>query len=174
MTMFQGVPTIQDPQFAMDLAAELKKQADALRASPDAGMETIRYSVRRGGIAGFFGGTRTVSEQRLKPGAQQLLANAAQLDQMAQFYTGLGTTLSQMDERQRALEAAATEEERAALGIQRPVSEGGQQYTRNELARPTNERLAILLGYDGRENNPVGISINPGGTLGGLRIPYGT
>lgn len=172
--MFQGVPNIQDPRFAADLAAELKKQADAIRASPDAGYETIKYSVRRGGIAGFFGGTRTVTEQRLKPGAQQLLANAAQLDQMSQFYTGLGNSLLQMDSRQQALEAAATEEERRALRIRSSVGEGGDQYTRGDLMRTINPgRLQIMLGFDDRAGSSGNAPMNMG-TLGGLRIPYGT
>ena len=69
------------------------------------------------------------------------------------------------------LEAAATAEEEEALGVQKPVSEGGQQYTRNDLVRTANRnRLGIMLGG----NNMMGISINPGGTLGGLRIPTGS
>ncbi len=169
-----GIPVTTDPTFANDMAAALIEQANAMRSRPEAGYETIKYSVRRGGIAGFFGGTRTVTEQRLKPGAQQWLDNASMLEQQAGYFQGLSRSLQGLRDREAALEAEMTEEERAALGIQRPVGEGGQQYTRNDLSRPDNTRLAVLLGYDDRQRNMAGISINPGGTLGGLRIPTGT
>jgi hypothetical protein len=170
-----GIPANMDPTFALDMAAALREQAKALRSSPDAGYETISYKVRRGGIAGFFGATKTVSERRLKAGAQQLLDNAAMFEQQASYFDSLSKSLTSMRDREQALEDQATAEEEAALGIQKPVSEGGQQYTRNDLTRPANNnRLAILLGYDDRENNTSGISINSGGTLGGLRIPTGT
>jgi len=170
-----GIPTNMDPQFALDMAAALRRQAAEIRASPDAGTETIKYSVRRGGIAGFFGATRKKTETRLRPGAQQLLDNAAMFDQQAAYFDSLNKSLSSLGDREKELEAAAKAEEEAALGVQKPVGEGGQQYTRNDLSRPAdNNRLAILLGYDDRNNNTAGISINPGGTLGGLRIPTGS
>ena len=111
----------------------------------------------------------------MRPGAQQLLDNAAMFDQQAAYFDSLNKSLSSLGDREKELEAAAKAEEEAALGVQKPVGEGGQQYTRNDLTRPANNnRLAILLGYDDRDNNTAGISINPGGTLGGLRIPTGS
>ena len=170
-----GIPTDMDPQFALDMAAALRQQAASIRSSPDAGTERITYSVRRGGIAGFFGATRKKTETRMRPGAQQLLDNAAMFEAQATYFDGLHSSLSSLDARQQELEAAAKAQEEAALGVQKPVGEGGQQYTRNDLTRPAdNNRLAILLGYDDRDNNTAGISINPGGTLGGLRIPTGS
>ena len=111
MSQFQlpGIPQITDPKFALDMASELRNQAALLRKSPDAGYETISYSVRRGGIAGFFGGRKTVTERRLKPGAQQLLDNAAMLDQQATYFTGLSKSLSSLADREKALDAAQAE-----------------------------------------------------------------
>lgn len=170
-----GIPANMDPTFARDMAAALRSRAGALRSSPDAGYETISYKVRRGGIAGFFGGTKTRTERRLKPGAQQLLDNAAMMEQQAAYFDSLSASLASLKDREAAATAAATAEEEAALGIEKPISEGGDQATRNDLSRPMdNNRLAILLGYDNRENNTSGISINSGNTLGGLRIPLGT
>lgn len=177
MSQFQlpGIPQITDPKFALDMATELRNQAAALRKSPDAGYETISYSVRRGGIAGFFGGRKTVTERRLKPGAQQLLDNAGMLEQQATYFTGLSKSLSSLADREKAMTEAAKAEEEKALGIQKPVGEGGQQYTRADLTKAQdNSRLAVLLGYDDRERQTSGIAINSGGTLGGLRIPLGT
>jgi hypothetical protein len=166
-----GIPQNIDPQFALDMAATLRQQAAAIRSSPDAGMETISYRVRRGGIAGFFGATKKKTETRLRPGAQQLLDNAAMFEQQATYFDTLSSSMSSLEGRQEELEAAATAEEEEALGVQKPVSEGGQQYTRNDLVRTANRnRLGIMLGG----NNMMGISINPGGTLGGLRIPTGS
>lgn len=170
MTAFQlpAIPQIQNPQFARDLAAELKKQAEGIRASEEAGYETIRYSVRRGGIAGFFGATRSVTERRLKPGAQQLLANASQLDQMARFYEGLATSMGKSED-------ALTAAEQEFLRIRAPQSEGGEQATRGDLSRTINPgRLQIMLGFDDRSANTGAAGTNSMGTLGGLRIPFGT
>ncbi len=170
-----GIPANVDPVFAMEMAKALRDQAKAIRSSPDAGYETISYSVRRGGIAGFFGGKKTVSERRLRPGAQQLLDNAGMFEQQATYFEGLSKSLASLKDRENALVEEAKKEEEQALEIQKPVSEGGQQYTRNDLAKPIDRgRLAILVGYDDRERNTSGISVNPGGTLGGLRIPLGT
>lgn len=170
-----GIPANMDSVFALDMAAALRQQANSLRASPNAGFETVTYKVRRGGLPGFFGATTTKSERRLKPGAQQLLDNATALEQQAAYFTTLSQSLAAMKDRETALEAQATADEQAALEIQKPVGEGGQQYTRNDMARPANNnRLAVLLGYDDRQSGGSGISINSGGTLGGLRIPTGT
>lgn len=169
-----GIPVTADPGFARDMSVALMEQANSMRQRPEAQSEIIKYSVRRGGIAGFFGATRTVTERRLKPGAQQWLDNASMLEQQASYFEGLSRSLQGLKDRQASLEAGMTAEEQAALGIQRPVGEGGQQYTRNDLSRPDNTRLAVLLGYDDRQRNMAGITINPGGTLGGLRIPTGT
>ena len=177
MSQFQmpGIPANVDPVFATDFAKALRDQAKAIRSSKDAGTETISYQVRRGGLAGFFGGRKTVSETRLRPGAQQLLDNANMLDQQAAYFDSLSKSLASLDQREQALTEKAKAEEEAALEIQKPIGEGGQQYTRNDLTKPLDRgRLAVLLGYDDRERNPSGISINSGGTLGGLRIPLGT
>lgn len=162
MSQFPSTNTT-DPTFASDMAAALRAQAVSLRALPDAGFETIRYKVRRGGIAGFFGASKTVTERRLKPGAQQVLDNANILERQAAYYDSLSQSLASLGDRQAALEAQATAQEQAALQIQKPVGEGGSQYTRNDLTKVVAPTV-----------NADGLTINPGVTLGGLRIPLGS
>lgn len=177
MSQFQmpNIPQITDPQSALSMAKQFRDQAKTIRSSPDAGYETISYRVRRGGIAGFFGGTRRVSETRLKPGAKQLLDNASMLEQQATYFETLSKSLGELAKRNEALQADATAQEQAAMRIRKPVGEGGDQYTRNDLTKAAdNSHLASMLGYGDQQQAQPAIFINPRNTLGGLRIPLGS